>query len=207
MSPDRDVDFKSSNVFQLPISTLTNDANDIGVPLCLSRPEKATEELDVFEQLASAVARELLLLQHGRSRSDSGGVDEPGTVVFVGSDEKFDVATTHLSVDYAEEGFLVRLFSGAGAIQLRLSAQELRSRHPKTGEMLELAAEDDQGNCEPSSNGMVQYHKVSAPRPVLMPATIEKKGRYGYSVEWADGATIIYSMLSIAKAAGGRMKR
>jgi hypothetical protein len=195
---------KSPNVFQLPISTLTNDANDSGVPLCLSRPENATEELTVFEQLACAVAKELLLLQHGRSRSDNGGVDEPGMVVFAGTDGRFNVATTHLSMDYAEEGFLVRLFSDGGAAQLSLSAQELRSRHPKTGETLDLGAKDEQNNTKPPSNGMVQHHKVSAPR--LMPATVEKKGKYGYSVEWADGATIIYSMLSIAKAAGGRIK-
>ena len=207
LSPDKYVDFKSSNVFQLPISTLTNDANDSGVPLCLSRPEQATEELRIFEELALAVARELLLLQHGRSRSDSGGVDQPEMVVFAGSDERFDIATTHLSVDYAEEGFLVRLFSDIGAIQLTLSAQELRSRHPKTGEKLELGAEDKQGTGDTTSIGMVQHHKVSAPRPLLMPATIEKKGRYGYSVDWADGATIIYSMISIAKAAGGRTTR
>ena len=37
----------------------------------------------------------------------------------------------------------------------------------------------------------------------LFPCKIEKKGRYGYSVEWADGVTIIYSMFSLAKAAGG----
>lgn len=191
-------------MFQLPISTLTNNANDNGTPLCLSRPENATEELAVFEQLACAVAKELLLLQHGRSRSDDGGVDEPGMVVFEGTDERFNIATTNLSMDYAEEGFLVRLFSDGGATQLSLSAQELRSRHPKTGEKLDLGVKDEQDNGKPPSNGMVQHHKVSVPR--LMPATVEKKGKYGYSVEWADGATIIYSMLSIAKAAGGRIK-
>ena len=37
----------------------------------------------------------------------------------------------------------------------------------------------------------------------LFPCKLEKKGRYGYSIEWADGATIIYSMFSLAKAAGG----
>lgn len=186
-------------MFQLPISTLTNDANDSGTPLCLSRPENATEELAVFDQLACAIAQELLLLQHGRSLGDNGGVDEPGVVVFAGTDERFNIATTHLSMDYAEEGFLVRLFSDGGATQLSLSAQELRSRHPKTGEKLDLGAKDEQDNGK-----MVQHHKVSVPR--LMPATVEKKGKYGYSVVWADGATIIYSMLSIAKAAGGRIK-
>jgi len=38
----------------------------------------------------------------------------------------------------------------------------------------------------------------------LFPAKISKKGKYGYEVEWADGAKIIYSLLAIAKAAGGK---
>ena len=199
------LDFKSSNAFQLPISTVTNDANDQGTPLCLSRPEEASEELAVFEQLASAVAKELLLVQHGRARSDSGGVDDSGTVVFPGSAEKFDVATTHMAVNSSKEGFIVRLFSEAGATQLSLTAEELRSRHPKTGDKLEMESDE---KLESPSDGMVQHHRVKDhKRPKLMPAKIEKKGRYGYAVEWADGATIIYSMLSIAKAAGGMVSQ
>jgi len=38
----------------------------------------------------------------------------------------------------------------------------------------------------------------------LFPAKISKKGKYGYEVEWADGATIIYSLLAIAKAVEGK---
>ena len=191
-------------MFHLPISTVTNDANDRGEPLCLLRPDAAIEELDVFYQLATALSKELLLIQHGRSRSDDGGVDEPVSVVFGDSEERFDVATTHLSLDPSKSGFQVRMFSNDGATQLSLSAQELRSRHPKTGEKLDVEA----GDGGVPSNSMVQHTKVSAQRPRLMPAKIEKKGRYGYAVEYADGATIIYSMLSIAKAAGGsKVKR
>lgn len=172
------------------------------------RPEAAAEELDVFDQLAAALSKELLLVQHGRSRSDSGGVDEPVSVVFRDSDERFDVATTHLSLDSSKEGFLVRLFSNDGATQLSLSAGELRSRHPKTGEKLDLEAEDERAIGDTArSDSTVTHHKANATGPRLMPAKIEKKGRYGYAVEYADGATIIYSMLSIAKAAGATVKR
>lgn len=53
---------------------------------------------------------------------------------------------------------------------------------------------------------VVTHHKGQEMniKPELFPARVEKKGIYGYSVEWADGATIIYSMISIAKAAGGK---
>ena len=41
---------------------------------------------------------------------------------------------------------------------------------------------------------------LSSPRATLLvPAKISKKEKYGYEVEWADGATIIYSLLAIAK--------
>ena len=162
------------------------------------RPEAARDELNVFDKLATALSKELLLIQHGQSRSDSGGIDEPASVVFGNSSEAFNVASTHLSLDSSKEGFLVRLFSNDGATQLSLGADELRSRHPKTGEKLDLDSEA--GDSGPLDS-MVQHHKANVPR--LMPAKIEKKGRYGYAVEYADGATIIYSMLSIAKAAGG----
>lgn len=192
-------------MFHLPVSTVTNDANDRGEPLCLLRPDAGAEELEVFDELAASLAKELLLLQHGRSRSESGGVDEPVSVLFCDSDEPFDVATTHLSLDSKKQGFLVRLFSSDGATQLSLSADDLRSRHPKTGEKLDVEAED--GDSAAPSHGMVEHHKANVKSPRLMPATVEKKGRYGYAVEYADGATIIYSMLSIAKAAGGTVKR
>ena len=43
--------------------------------------------------------------------------------------------------------------------------------------------------------------------PRLFPARITKKGNYGYEVRWADGSRVIYSLLAIARAAGGRRKR
>jgi Mrp family chromosome partitioning ATPase len=173
------------NTFQLPISTITNDANDSGSPLSLARPSEAVEELAVLERIATELSREMLLTQHGKSdvRADNS---QPHKVVFSNSsaDDEFDVASTHLTV--TEEGFLARFFSDKGAMQIPIPAENLRVRHPKTGEILE----------EEEASGMVQKSRR------LLPAKLDPKGRYGYSVEWADGATIIYSMLSIAKAGG-----
>jgi Mrp family chromosome partitioning ATPase len=173
------------HIFQLPISTLTNNANDAGVPLTLSRPSEASEELAMMENLAATVSRELFLAQHGQS-DPSFESSLPHKVVFPNStaDDEFDVASTHLSLN--AEGFLARFFSDKGAMQVPILAENLRARHPKTGDIMDEIA-----------TGMVQKSP-----PKLLPAKLDPKGRYGYSVEWADGATIIYSMLSIARAAG-----
>ena len=170
--------------FQLPLSTRTNEANDCGVPLTLGRPDGASEELKVIAELASAVSRELFLAQHGRSDSLTE-TSLPSKVVFPRStaDDEFDVASTHLSLN--EEGFLARFFSEKGAMQVSIPAESLRARDPKTGEVINT-----------DNGGMA----LKSPR--LLPAKLDPKGRYGYAVEWADGATIIYSMLSIACAAG-----
>mmetsp|Transcript_14407 Transcript_14407/g.20296 ORF Transcript_14407/g.20296 Transcript_14407/m.20296 type:complete len:618 (+) Transcript_14407:123-1976(+) len=207
-----DLDFKSSNVFQLPISTRTNEANDCGAPICLARPDDAKDELAVFEQLAKSVSKELLLIQNGVSSENISGLGSPHTVTFAGGSEEFDVATIHLSIDSEKDAFTVRLFSEKGATQVTIPGKDLRFRHPKTGEKM-----DQQSNAQDSKasesisheDSMVDHYKHDSKTnqlPTLFPATIDKKGRYGYSVEWADGATIIYSMLSLAKAAGGEVK-
>jgi Mrp family chromosome partitioning ATPase len=201
-------DIETPNVFRLPLSTVTNDANDAGSPVCVLRPISATDELGVFGELASSVARELLQLQHGRSLVEtSGGIGGPSMVAFAGRPEKFDVATVHLSVGKSQDNFSVRLFSDSGATQLDLAATELRQRHPKTGELLDEDDESTGQKSQTSDTAMVQHHQhgIGTKATKLVPAKIEKKGRYGYAVEWADGATIIYSMLSIAKAAGGNI--
>lgn len=46
-------------------------------------------------------------------------------------------------------------------------------------------------------------HDLMSIKGQMFPCKIEKKGQYGYSVEFADYATIIYLMFSLAKAAGG----
>lgn len=199
-----DSDLSESKIFQFPISNRTNEANDNGIPLCLSRPEDAKVELDAFHNLACEVSKELLLLQHGRSSdiSDNSSVRLGG--------ESFDVASLHLSVDNSKQSFVVRLFSDAGATEVGISGAKLREWHPKLGEAMELESLEEESD---PSNDMVTHtsgtgcgshahsHGVTAPK--LFPCRIEKKGRYGYSVEWADQATIIYSMYSLARAAGG----
>lgn len=178
------LDESMKNVFQLPISTLTNGANDCGVPLALARPSAAYEELGIIGELATAVSRELFLAQHGRSDS-SVETHLPHKVIFPNSsaDDEFDVASTHLTV--TNEGFVARFFSEKGAMQVPIPPANMRARHPKTGELM-----------EDIEAVMVQKS------PKLLPAKLDPKGRYGYAIEWADGATIIYSMLSIARAAG-----
>lgn len=182
----------TNTVFRLPISTLTNESNDNGVPLVLARPSDATEELSVIEGLATAVSRELLTAQHGLGSGTDTREGSPQThkVTFpnMKTDDEFDIASTHVTI--SEDGFLVRFYSDKGAMQITIPAALLRASHPKTGEKIDAADED----------GMVKKYPSIAQ---LTPAQLEAKGRYGYSVEWKDGATIIYSMLSIAKAAGG----
>eukprot|EP00985_Skeletonema_marinoi_P007787 scaffold3468_cov108-Skeletonema_marinoi.AAC.3 len=109
-----------------------------------------------------------------------------------------------------------------------IGGDELRTRHQKTGEVEEESSPNsgegggkivqhgcgggshssDRGSSQPS---ITVHHHSSAccadnsdKKDNLFPAKISKKGKYGYEVEWADGATIIYSLLAIAKAAGGK---
>jgi hypothetical protein len=207
---ETDSHLNESNIFQFPISSRTNEANDAGIPLCLSRPKDASVELYTFNSLSSTVAKELLLLQYGRSSevSDNSSVRIGGEI--------FDIASLHLSVDNSTNTFVVRLFTDAGATQVEIPGEKLRSWHPKLGEPMEVdtTGEDDDsnsmithtsGNAHTSGKGCGSHdhsHEVEK-GPRLFPCKIEKKGRYGYSVEFADQATIIYSMFSLARAAGG----
>jgi len=203
-----------SRIFQLPISSGTNTANDSGSPLCLSRPKEASLELDVFSDLAGAVSTELLVLEHGITSGADDDQDLFVSVSFDNESEPFDVASTNLSVDNRKGTFTVRLFSDSGALQIEITGEELRRIHPKTGKELDLNDDNSgihaepahtQGGCGSGASGMIEHHRhQDAKKSKLFPVKIDKKGRYGYSVEWADGATIIYSMLSICKAAGGR---
>ena len=196
------LDVNLDNVCQLPISTLANDANDDGIPLCLTRPEKGTSELAAFEQLANIVSKELYMLPHRRAENQQ-------QVVFKDSREIFDLISLQLSLDQDEERpFVVRIFSENGAMQIRVAPAELRSRDPKTGDKL------DSGDApaKPTSNGKkddgkVSIHRSTGSKKISIPQGIEKKGKYGYSVTWGDGAKIIYSMLAVAKSAGGNLKQ
>ena len=176
--------------------------------------------MQAFEGLAKVVSQDLLLLQHGISRRKSDAIvansGSSGAVVTFdsGAGQKFDVASLYMSNDGSDgESFAVRIFSDAGAWQGKVDGMTLRSIDPKTGERLADAVDEEpkpKAGCGNSSGKggidgvVIHLHKSDEKKPRLFPAKVEKKGIYGYSVEWADGATIIYSMLSIAKAVGGK---
>ena len=186
-------------MIELPISTITNDANEGGEPLCLARPADAERELHAFEKLAKDVSRELYRMLYGQT-------DSKEVVSFADSSDEFDLATINLNVDSSSGGFTVRLFSKNGAIQRRIGAADLRARDPKTGEVIDDSPfRDEMDQQVPSSDTLVTVHKNAGRKvsPSLNPSKADKKGRYGYAVQWGDGATIIYSKASIAKAAGG----
>lgn len=194
--------FEQSTLVQLPVSPATNAANDTGRPFCLERPDDAEKELAAFRTLAKVVSGELIKYQYGRS-------DDRKFIAFEATGEVFDLSTVTLSLDKSRgEAFIVRLFSDTGAVQKRVSPAKLRSRDPKTGETLSdspfLSEAEEKEN--PVANPMVSVHKVKAKQsPSLLPTKVDRKGRYGFSVEWADGATIIYSSASVARAAGGTL--
>ena len=217
---------KSSHVFHLPISETVSGSNESGKPFCCDEPNSnAEEERAVFSKLADAVSTDLLLLQHNMmpaSMQGQQGSSSTAMVVTIDEveDSAFDVPFTQLDIDNSHKRFTVRLFCNEGGYQKVISGADLRSRNPKTGEI-----EDDSsshferegmtaqqgcgggGSSQPSI--MVHHHSSdcadnSSAKDSLFPAKLSKKGKYGYEVEWADGATIIYSLLAIAKAAGGK---
>ncbi|KAL7547849.1 hypothetical protein ACHAWF_011124 [Thalassiosira exigua] len=187
------------------------------------------EERETFARLAKAIAADLLLLSHGRAplsardsnTTTSDGAGNATTVTVDGAgDAEFDVPFTQLAADDAQKGFVVRLFSAEGGLQRNVAGLELRTRDPRTGEVdASLAAEFGgdraatlRGGCSSGAPSMVQHHSasghdcsdVAADDDGLFPARITKKGNYGYEVAWADGAKVVYSLLAIARTAGGR---
>jgi len=198
----KDSFFDPSCTFCLPISPHANDANDSGVPLCLSRPPEATAELEAFGDLASAVAGKLLQLQYGKlSHAAVKSEGEDGaSVMFDNDTETFDITSLQLSTDNEGRHFVLRAFSDQGAKEHTITGDVLRWTDPETGEKTEA---DDVSLALGPGDGMVRHHRA----PRLFPARVERKGNYGYSVEWADGASIIYSLSSIAVAAGGNVQK
>jgi len=163
-------------------------------------------------------------------QTDSSGGKKTVLTVSIteaGEDKEFDVPFTQLSVDNESRNFTVRLFSNDGGYQKVVSGRELRCRDPRTGEVDEAFVEVSSvphtsgGGCgsgkgstttpPSSSSSMVQYHIANSGSDTnkqdgLFPVNLTKKGNYGYEVEWADGSKIIYSLLSIAMAAGGKTR-
>ena len=222
---------KSSHVFHLPISETLSGSNESGKPFCCdeSNSNSSEEEWAVFSKLADAVSTDLLLLQHNMqpaSMQGQQGSSSSAMVITIDEveDSEFDVPFTQLDIDNSHKKFTVRLFCNEGGYQKIISGADLRSRNPKTGEMEDDSSGEGKtvrhgcgggGNHSGANGGssqpsiMVHHHSAdcadnSDEKDNLFPAKITKKGKYGYEVEWADGATIIYSLLAIAKAAGGK---
>jgi len=193
--------------------------------------EEGGEERATFAKLANAISTDLLLLQHNQTplssrssqQTDSSGRKKAVLTVSIteaGEDTEFDVPFTQLSVDNESRNFTVRLFSNDGGYQKVVSGRELRCRDPRTGEVDETLAKvssvpQSGGGCgsttsTPSASSMVQHHTASIgftdQHDDLFPVNLTKKGNYGYEVEWKDGSKIIYSLLSIAMAAGGKAR-
>jgi hypothetical protein len=205
-----------------------NASNDSGAPLCCDRPDGAEDELASFSELANAVAGDLMLIQHGLPPLSVYGQDSKNakgksilTVVMEEAGElEFDVPLTQLSVDNDKKNFTVRLFSNDGGYQKTINGADLRCRDPKTGDVDESLVNDigrvqvrhgcGSNHSSKSSSPMVHHHSASnhdiaEEDSRLFPAMLTRKGNYGYEVAWADRAKIIYSLLAIAKAAGGKV--
>ena len=198
-----------SHVFYLPISTTLNDRNDSGTPLCCDKPHDAENELAAFSKIADAVSVDLLRIEHGLTPlSVDAHIRNQKSVLTVVLDEAgeldFDVPLTQLSVDNETKHLIVRLFGNDGGYQKAIHGSDLKRRDPKTGDEFELLEDmhKDHMHLE-SSRIMVEHHSAC---DNLFPATVIRKGNYGYEVRWADGAKVIYSLLAITKAAGGSTK-
>jgi cellulose biosynthesis protein BcsQ len=198
------------SLVELPISVALNDANDDGIPLTMSRPKGATKELSAYELLCDVVSKELLHVQYG-----SGFIDGLSEFVAFNThpDKSFDVSNVTLSLDRAKgnETLTVRIFSESDAIQWHIAPSRLRSRDPKTGDSIlnsPFLNDDDSKDQSLDSDPVVTETKVAKKKrsPSVIPTKVERRGRYGFAVEWGDGATIIYSMRSIARAVGGILK-
>jgi Mrp family chromosome partitioning ATPase len=193
-----------SDIVQLPLATRTNTANDEGEPLTLIRPTDATESLIAFKKLASNVSSEMLKLQFGSTN------DDKTVILFPNNPGRYALKSLHATFEKAKSDdiLIVRFMSDTGAIQKLVSAKSLRARDPKTGNLIEDSPFAEKPGAEVAQavldGPMVSTHTTKNKRsPSVIPMKVERKGRYGYSVEYADGGTIIYSMLCIAKTAGG----
>jgi hypothetical protein len=159
------------------------------------------EELKAFERLGNVLCEKLLALQYAPSDSEF-------QVAFGNSASLFNVATLQLTKDKTSDALVVRMYADQGAVQRKITPAQLRSRDPRSGTIIEDSpfrrqAVDDSNEL---SDRMISHHRASSKKsPSLSVTRVEKKGRYGYAVEYADGAIIIYSTRSIAIAAGGEV--
>ena len=114
----------------------------------------------------------------------------------------FDASSIQLSGIDSKEELVVRFFSETQALERRLPGEKLRFWHPKLGKPLT----DDSvvvTKSSPAKQGCSSGNNKS--KSGLFPCRLEKKGKYGYLVEWADGTTVIYSMSSLAASVGAEI--
>lgn len=189
------------NICQLPISSAANDANDVGIPLSLGRPDSATRELNALGQLATIVSRELFKLPY--QVDDASSMEQ---VSFEGSESLFNLSSVHLALN--NNTLVMRVFSESGGFQTRFSPHELRIRDPKTGK---VSTDQSDTNSASTSKAMsmVQTHTADSIKTASkdIPRHVGKKGRVGFEVTWGDGAKYIYSRRAIVLAAGGKVIR
>lgn len=186
------------DVCQLPISELANDANDDGVPLSISRPEGAANELQAFEKLSKVVSRELFRMPYRAG-------DTEVVVTFEDGSEKFKLKSIQLSLDKGK--LMVRAFSEGGAVMKAVDPDNLRKRDPKSGSFLVESYED--ANSSGPKDDMITAYKAgsdSSPTELVTPDRVERKAKVGYEVTWSDGSKFIYSHKAIAKAANGTIR-
>lgn len=191
----------ADNICQLPISGTANAAIDTRVPICISRPEEARDELDVFNKLATVVSRELFQLPHRKPSSE-------GIVLL--EDRYFDLSTIHLSAD--GNSLMIRFFSENGALQKRIPSENLRDLDPMSGDVrdqMPSAAENNKVQITKSDSVIMPNYKskstVRDSPAKIIPDRIEEKGRIGFEVTWRDGSRFIYRRSAIALAAGANI--
>jgi hypothetical protein len=180
-----------------------NNGNETGEPITMmeTSQEPRSCERDSFQRLADHVCRDLLLTQYGYP-------DHEETLVrFEGETASFSLESITLKLQAGgNDSLTVRCVGNEGATQQTFKPARLRSRDPATGELIPNSpfleeASTTTVQIDHSSSGRVPYK----PSPSLKPVKVERRGRYGYAVEWADGATVIYSLQCIARAADGAM--
>eukprot|EP00984_Skeletonema_dohrnii_P031858 scaffold24916_cov75-Skeletonema_dohrnii-CCMP3373.AAC.1 len=202
-------------MFHLPISETVSGSNESGKPFCCDELNgNSEEEWAVFSKLADAVSADLLLLQHNMMPASMKGQQGNSSTAMV------------VTIDESQEIHRAFILYNEGGYQKIIGGDDLRSRNPKVednsssnsgegdGKVVQHGCgggshshSSDSGSSQPSIT--VHHHSStcadnSDKKDNLFPAKISKKGKYGCEVEWADGATIIYSLLAIAKAAGGK---
>lgn len=128
-------------------------------------------------------------------------IDSTNDTVFIDDDE-FPVSNLTITVNNERKEFYVRFFSEQGAKEMKVSGEKLRYWDPKMGEG-EIGAPSENSDDDNGGGSSLKRTRVSSTSDIF-PCQIYPKGNYGFSLRWADGASIIYSRLSIATAAGGK---